>query len=163
MSEQHAEREQRVTPLELFFDLVFVFAFTQVTTVLSDDPTWRGLGHGLLILGALWWVWAAYAWLTNTVDPGDGAVIRVTVPSSRNGVGRPESTTRSTPAIGCPSAMAPRYGSLAAVHRRLGNATASSCTTFSAQGLRVPGLKAAGMRMKKLLIPRCGARGGLRE
>ena len=74
MSEQHAEREQRVTPLELFFDLVFVFAFTQVTTVLSDDPTWHGLGHGLLILGALWWVWAAYAWLTNTVDPGDDAV-----------------------------------------------------------------------------------------
>ena len=74
MSEQHAEREQRVTPLELFFDLVFVFAFTQVTTVLSDDPTWVGLGHGLLILAALWWAWAAYAWLTNTVDPGEGAV-----------------------------------------------------------------------------------------
>ena len=74
MSEQHAEREQRVTPLELFFDLVFVFGFTQVTTVLSDDPTWGGLGHGLLILAALWWAWAAYAWLTNTVDPGEGAV-----------------------------------------------------------------------------------------
>jgi low temperature requirement protein LtrA len=74
VSEQQAEREQRVTPLELFFDLVFVFAFTQVTTVLSDDPTWRGLGHGLLILSALWWVWAAYAWLTNTVDPDEGAV-----------------------------------------------------------------------------------------
>jgi len=74
VSEQHAEREQRVTPLELFFDLVFVFGFTQVTTVLSDDPTWGGLGHGLLILGALWWAWAAYAWLTNTVDPGEGAV-----------------------------------------------------------------------------------------
>jgi len=74
VSEQHAEREQRVTPLELFFDLVFVFAFTQVTTVLSDDPTWGGLGHGLLILAALWWAWAAYAWLTNTVDPGEGAV-----------------------------------------------------------------------------------------
>ena len=74
MSEQHAEREQRVTPLELFFDLVFVFAFTQVTTVLSDDPTWGGLGHGLLILAALWWAWAAYAWLTNTVDPDEGAV-----------------------------------------------------------------------------------------
>ena len=42
--------------------------------MLSDDPTWRGFGHGLLILGALWWVWAAYAWLTNTVDPGDDAV-----------------------------------------------------------------------------------------
>jgi low temperature requirement protein LtrA len=74
VSEQHAEREQRVTPLELFFDLVFVFAFTQVTTVLSDDPTWGGLAHGLLILAALWWAWAAYAWLTNTVDPGEGAV-----------------------------------------------------------------------------------------
>ena len=74
MGELHAEREQRVTPLELFFDLVFVFAFTQVTTVLSDNPTWSGLGHSLLILGVLWWAWASYAWLTNTVDPGLGAV-----------------------------------------------------------------------------------------
>jgi low temperature requirement protein LtrA len=74
VGELHGEREQRVTPLELFFDLVFVFAFTQVTTVLSDNPTWSGLGHALLILGALWWAWASYAWLTNTVDPGLGAV-----------------------------------------------------------------------------------------
>ena len=63
-----------MTPLELFFDLVFVFALTQVTTVLSDNPTWSGLGHALLILGVLWWAWAAYAWLTNTVDPRVGAV-----------------------------------------------------------------------------------------
>src|SRR6187551_2851884 len=55
------EREQRVTPLELFFDLVFVFAFTQVTAVLSGNPTWSGLAHGLLILTALWWAWAAYS------------------------------------------------------------------------------------------------------
>jgi low temperature requirement protein LtrA len=74
VSEQDVEREHPVTPLELFFDLVFVFAFTQVTTVLSDNPTWSGLGHGLLILGVLWWAWAAYAWLTNTVDPDVGAV-----------------------------------------------------------------------------------------
>jgi low temperature requirement protein LtrA len=74
VGELHAERDHRVTPLELFFDLVFVFGFTQVTTVLSGNPTWSGLGHGLLILGALWWVWAAYAWLTNTVDPEVGAV-----------------------------------------------------------------------------------------
>ena len=74
MSEQHAEREHQVRPLELLFDLVFVFAFTQVTTVLSDDPTWSGLGHGLLILAALWWAWAAYAWLTNTLDADVGAV-----------------------------------------------------------------------------------------
>jgi low temperature requirement protein LtrA len=74
VSEQSVEREQRVTPLELFFDLVFVFGFTQVTTVLHDNPTWSGLAHGLLILAALWWAWAAYAWLTNAVDPGRDAV-----------------------------------------------------------------------------------------
>ncbi len=64
-----------VTPLELLFDLVFVLAFTQVTRVLLDDPTWNGLGQGLLILAALWWAWAAYAWLTNTVDPDEGVVL----------------------------------------------------------------------------------------
>jgi low temperature requirement protein LtrA len=74
VSDQQVEQEHPVTPLELYFDLVFVFAFTQVTTLLSDDPTWAGLGSGLLILAALWWAWASYAWLTNTVDPGEGAV-----------------------------------------------------------------------------------------
>jgi low temperature requirement protein LtrA len=58
-----------VTPLELFFDLVFVFGFTQVTTLLSDNPTWSELGHALLVLVAFWLAWAAYAWLTNSVDP----------------------------------------------------------------------------------------------
>jgi low temperature requirement protein LtrA len=75
VSEQAIEREHRVSPLELFFDLVFVFGFTQVTTVLSEDPTWAGVGHGLLILAALWWAWASYAWLTNTVDAGEDAVL----------------------------------------------------------------------------------------
>jgi low temperature requirement protein LtrA len=73
-SPSEARSGERVTSLELFFDLVFVFGFTQVTTVLSDDPTWSGLGHGLLILAALWWAWAAYAWLTNTADPDEGGV-----------------------------------------------------------------------------------------
>ena len=61
------EAEKRVAPLELFFDLVFVFALTQVTKLMSDDPTWTGLGQGLLVLGLLWWAWAAYAWLTNYI------------------------------------------------------------------------------------------------
>jgi low temperature requirement protein LtrA len=74
VSERHVEHEQRVTPLELFFDLVFVFGFTQVTTVLSDDPTWSGLLHGLLVLVALWWAWSSYAWLTNAVDAEEGWV-----------------------------------------------------------------------------------------
>lgn len=74
MDDRHAEGGQRVTPLELFFDLVVVFAITQVTEFLSDDPTWAGILRGLLLLGALWWAWAAYAWLTNTLDPEEGAV-----------------------------------------------------------------------------------------
>jgi low temperature requirement protein LtrA len=73
--EAHApDSEQRVTPLELFFDLVFVFAFTQVTSLMSSDPTWGGILRGMLVLGALWWAWAAYAWLTNTLNPEEGAV-----------------------------------------------------------------------------------------
>jgi low temperature requirement protein LtrA len=66
------EAEQRVTSLELFFDLVFVFAITQVTTMLAADPTWAGLGRGLLVLSALWWSWAAFSWLTNTINPEEG-------------------------------------------------------------------------------------------
>ena len=66
--------ETRVKPLELFFDLIFVFAITQVTSLVSDKPTWTGLAEGLLVLGMLWWAWAAYAWLTNTVDPDEGVV-----------------------------------------------------------------------------------------
>ena len=69
-----AAGEQRVTPLELFFDLVFVFALTQVTAMLTADPTWGGLLRSVLVLGALWWAWAAYAWLTNTLNPEEGIV-----------------------------------------------------------------------------------------
>jgi low temperature requirement protein LtrA len=68
------EGEERVTPLELFFDLVFVFAITQVTGFLAANQTWEGLLRGGLLLAALWWAWAAYAWLTNTLDPEEGAV-----------------------------------------------------------------------------------------
>jgi low temperature requirement protein LtrA len=68
------EHEHRVTPRELFFDLVFVFAFTQVATLLADKPTFTGIGYSVLVLAALWWAWSAYAWLTNTVDPEEGVV-----------------------------------------------------------------------------------------
>jgi low temperature requirement protein LtrA len=68
------EREHRVTPRELFFDLVFVFAFTQVATLLAEDPTFPGIGRSVLVLAALWWAWSAYAWLTNIVDPEEGVV-----------------------------------------------------------------------------------------
>jgi low temperature requirement protein LtrA len=74
-----ADTEKRVEPLELFFDLVFVFALTQVTARLAEDLTWGGLLRGLLVLGAIWWAWAAYAWLTNEVDGRRGGVRLVIV------------------------------------------------------------------------------------
>jgi low temperature requirement protein LtrA len=64
--------EKRVAPLELFFDLVFVFALTQVTLLMSNHPTWEGLGQGLLVLALLWWAWGAYAWLTNYIAADEG-------------------------------------------------------------------------------------------
>ncbi len=66
------EEEQRATPLELFFDLVFVFAFTQVTAMMASNPTWEGLGQGMLVLAAVWWAWGGYAWLTNALHSDDG-------------------------------------------------------------------------------------------
>lgn len=74
MADQPVEREQRVTPLELFFDLVVVFAITQVTELMSEDLTWLGLGRGLLVLAAVWWLWTGYAWLTNALEPEEGVV-----------------------------------------------------------------------------------------
>jgi low temperature requirement protein LtrA len=80
MSVSDAERaleptdEHEVTPLELFFDLVFVFALTQVTVLLADDPTWGGVLRGMLVLSALWWAWSTYAWLTSATDVDEGGV-----------------------------------------------------------------------------------------
>ena len=65
---------ERVTPLELFFDLVFVLALTQCTTLIARTPTWEGMLKGLLALGVLWWSWVGYAWLTSVLDPEEGAV-----------------------------------------------------------------------------------------
>jgi len=59
--------DRRVTPLELFFDLVFVFALTQVTGFLADHLTWTGMLQGTALLVVLWWAWGGYSWLTNAV------------------------------------------------------------------------------------------------
>jgi low temperature requirement protein LtrA len=74
----HAEATMRdrgeVTPLELFFDLVFVLALTQCTALMAGEPTWEGIAKGMLVLGVLWWAWVGYAWLTSAVDPEEGTV-----------------------------------------------------------------------------------------
>ena len=79
MSDLFVEREHRVAPTELFFDLVFVFAFTQVTTLWLEHDSWSGLMRGLLVLAVLWWVWASYAWLTNIADADAGLLWAVIV------------------------------------------------------------------------------------
>jgi low temperature requirement protein LtrA len=65
---------ERVKPLELFFDLVFVLAITQCTTLMYEQASWEGLGEGVLVLALLWWAWTGYAWLTSVVDPEEGGV-----------------------------------------------------------------------------------------
>ena len=64
--EETADRS--VGTLELFFDLVFVYAMSQVTILMLADISWAGFGRGLLALAAVWWAWVCYAWLTNTSD-----------------------------------------------------------------------------------------------
>jgi low temperature requirement protein LtrA len=66
--------EHEVTPVELFFDLVFVFAITQVTRLFVQEPTWLGLLRGMLVLAAVWWAWNAFAWLTSAENIGEGGV-----------------------------------------------------------------------------------------
>ena len=68
--EQAAEdtADRSVGTLELFFDLVFVYAMLQVTVLMLADISWAGIGRGILALAAVWWAWACYAWLTNTSD-----------------------------------------------------------------------------------------------
>ena len=63
------ESEDRVSSVELFFDLVFVFTITQLTAVLANAPTWTSLYRIVLMLTAIWWMYAAFAWLTNAVPP----------------------------------------------------------------------------------------------
>ena len=56
---------RRVSTLELFFDLVFVFTITQLTAVLAADPSWDSVFKAFLMLGIIWWMYGGYAWLTN--------------------------------------------------------------------------------------------------
>jgi len=64
----------RVTTLELFFDLVFVFAITQVTALMADDLSLRGVVRGLVLIALLWWAWCSYAWLGNQAQADEGVV-----------------------------------------------------------------------------------------
>jgi low temperature requirement protein LtrA len=74
-----AEEEERKTSyLELFFDLVFVFAFTQVTALVLEDQSAAGFARAALVLAMVWWAWSAYTWMTNAIDV-ENVVTRVLV------------------------------------------------------------------------------------
>ena len=77
--EPPADDEYTVSPLELFFDLVFVFAFTQVTSLMARDLTWTGLLRGTALLLVVWWAWVGYSWLTNAVRVDDIIPARIVV------------------------------------------------------------------------------------
>ncbi len=62
------EEERKTSYLELFFDLVFVFAFTQVTALILEDTSIAGFARAALLLAMVWWAWSAYTWMTNAID-----------------------------------------------------------------------------------------------
>lgn len=66
--------EQRATTLELFYDLVFVFAITQISHLLLEHPDWTGVGQSALVLLVVWWAWNYTTWVTNELDPESVAV-----------------------------------------------------------------------------------------
>jgi low temperature requirement protein LtrA len=70
--------EERTTPIELFFDLVFVYAITQVAHLVSAHPTPEGFARGAVVLATVWYAWICFAWLTNNVGVDD-EVVRVGV------------------------------------------------------------------------------------
>jgi low temperature requirement protein LtrA len=74
--DRNAGEEQRATTLELFYDLVFVFAITQVSHILLEDVSWTGAGEAALCLLVVWWAWNYTTWVTNELDP-DSVVVRL--------------------------------------------------------------------------------------
>lgn len=69
LSEDLPKRENEVGTVELFFDLVFVFAVTQISRELVQDLTWLGAVHAALFIGAVWWTWILTTWTTNFLNP----------------------------------------------------------------------------------------------
>jgi low temperature requirement protein LtrA len=65
---EEIEEERKTSYLELFFDLVFVFAFTQVTALVLEDTSPAGFARAALVLAMVWWAWSAYTWMTNAID-----------------------------------------------------------------------------------------------
>lgn len=73
--DRESGEEHRATALELFYDLVFVFAITQVSALLLTHLSWSGAGQSVLIVLVVWWAWNYTTWVTNELDPESSAVV----------------------------------------------------------------------------------------
>jgi low temperature requirement protein LtrA len=89
-----ADGHSRASTLELFYDLVFVFAITQVSHYLLGHLSWAGAGQAAVILLAVWWSWNYTTWATNELDTGAppvrGLVIGVMLASLLMSIAIPE-------------------------------------------------------------------------
>jgi low temperature requirement protein LtrA len=66
--------ERRTTAVELLWDLVFVFAITQVTALMAQRPTWGRFGQAMLLLALVWWAWSAFVWAANAEEEDSRAL-----------------------------------------------------------------------------------------
>src|SRR5437763_5545735 len=128
------EQERRTTPVELLWDLVFVFAVTQVTTLLSRDLTWAGFGRSMLVLALVWWSWSAFVWAANAqarAHPRCGLACCSRAPSSSS----PGSRCRTPSAVRGRCSRAPTvrllHLALYADASRRGNASWSAIAGFA--------------------------------
>jgi len=71
---QRVTEDAQVTPLELFFDLVFVYALTQTTALMASNVSVEGLARGFVVLALVWWCWVGYSWLGNQAQADEGIV-----------------------------------------------------------------------------------------
>jgi low temperature requirement protein LtrA len=69
---QAVTEDAKVTPLELFFDLVFVYALTQVTALMAEDLSGRRVLEGMIVLALVWWCWVGYSWVGNVAQADEG-------------------------------------------------------------------------------------------
>jgi len=117
---QAITEEAAVTPLELFFDLVLVYALTQVTALISGNLTGRGVLEGMIVLALMWWSWVGYSWLGNLVRADEGwaraAFIAVMAALFVAALSIPEAFDDAPGGLDGPLVLAACYGVVRLVH-----------------------------------------------
>ena len=118
---QAVTEDAKVTPLELFFDLVFVYALTQVTALMATpEPSPRRTLEGMIVLALFWWCWVGYSWLGNVAQADEGwtrgAFIVVMATMFVAALAIPEAFGDSPGGLNGPLVLAVCYGLVRFVH-----------------------------------------------